>query len=194
MKKTIIFDFDGTIADTLGSVVRIVTCMQTILDTKKLQKKTSIPAGKKPREILSFLGLSIFKLPSWTRKIHSEMNKEISHLEPTVNILPILSELYEKDHVQMGILTSNTQENVKKFLFKNRLEFFDFIHTGKSVFGKIHVINKILKQQNVDQRYTFYVCDEIRDIEAAKKSGIMSIAVTWGYNTKEACKKNVRIF
>ena len=190
MKKTIIFDFDGTIADTLGSVVRIVNMYADHFGHKKIAKE-DIPylQGEKPREILSFLGLSIFKLPSWTRKIHSEMNKEISHLEPTVNILPILSELYEKDHVQMGILTSNTQENVEKFLFKNRLEFFDFIHTGKSVFGKSHVINKILKQQNVDQRDTFYVCDEIRDIEAAKKSGIMSIAVTWGYNAKEALQK-----
>jgi len=35
----------------------------------------------------------------------------------------------------------------------------------------------------------FYVCDEVRDIEAARKSGISSIAVTWGYNTKDALIK-----
>jgi phosphoglycolate phosphatase-like HAD superfamily hydrolase len=33
------------------------------------------------------------------------------------------------------------------------------------------------------------VCDEVRDIEAAKKSGIKSIAVAWGYNTKDALIK-----
>ena len=35
----------------------------------------------------------------------------------------------------------------------------------------------------------YYVCDEIRDIEAARKSKIKSIAVTWGYNSKEALEK-----
>ena len=39
------------------------------------------------------------------------------------------------------------------------------------------------------KNHVFYVCDEVRDIEAARKSGIKSIAVTWGYNTKGALIK-----
>ena len=190
MKKIVIFDFDGTIADTLDSVVEIVNMHADYFGHKKVTKE-DIPylQGKKPREILSFLGISIFKLPSWTKKIHLEINKVITRLEPTVDILPVLSELHRNDQIQIGILTSNTQENVEKFLTRNSLEFFNFVHTGKSVFGKSHIINKILKQQKVSKKNAFYVCDEVRDIEAAKKSGIISIAVTWGYNTKEALEK-----
>ena len=33
------------------------------------------------------------------------------------------------------------------------------------------------------------MCDEVRDIEAARKSGIKSVAVTWGYNSKDALLK-----
>ncbi len=91
--------------------------------------------------------------------------------------------------VRFGILSSNTQENVKQFLDKNELDFFDFVRTGKSVFGKSHMINKIIKQRKVRKSDVFYVCDEVRDIEAAKKSGIKSVAVTWGYNTKDALIK-----
>lgn len=123
------------------------------------------------------------------KKIHSEINKEISNMESTVNISPLLSELNNNEHFHLGILTSNTQENVKKFLDKNGLDFFDFIRTGKSVFGKSHMINKIIKQRHVNKNEAFYVCDEVRDIEAARKSGIRSIAVTWGYNTKGALMK-----
>ena len=108
---------------------------------------------------------------------------------PTVNISPLLFELHHDEHFQIGILTSNTQENVKQFLGKNELNFFDFIRTGKSVFGKSHIINKIIKQRHASKSEAFYVCDEVRDIEAAKKSGIKSIAVTWGYNTKDALIK-----
>ena len=190
MSKTIIFDFDGTIADTLDSVVRIVNDHAEHFGYKKVTKE-DIPylQGKKPREILSYLGISIFKLPLWIKKIHSEINKEISNMESTVNISPLLSELNNNEHFHLGILTSNTQENVKKFLDKNGLDFFDFIRTGKSVFGKSHMINRIIKQRHVNKNEAFYVCDEVRDIEAARKSGIRSIAVTWGYNTKGALMK-----
>ena len=190
MVKTIIFDFDGTLADTLDSVVKIVNDHAEHFDYRKVTKE-EIPhlQGKKPKEILSHLGISIFKLPLWIKKIHSEINKEISNMRPTVNILPILCELHEDEDCILGILTSNTQENVKEFLVRNELNFFDFIRTGKSVFGKSHMINKIIKQRKVSQSETFYVCDEVRDIEAARKSGIKSIAVTWGYNTKDALLK-----
>ncbi|WP_420710214.1 hypothetical protein [Nitrosopumilus sp.] len=34
---------------------------------------------------------------------------------------------------------------MKKFLTKNNLDLFDFIYTGKNVFGKSHIINNIMK-------------------------------------------------
>lgn len=107
----------------------------------------------------------------------------------TVDIFPLLSELHRNERFHLGILTSNTHENVKQFLEKNELDFFEFIRTGKSVFGKSHLINKIVRQRKVAKSSVYYVCDEIRDIEATKKSGIKSIAVTWGYNTKDALIK-----
>jgi phosphoglycolate phosphatase len=190
MTRTIIFDFDGTIADTLDAVVKIVNDHSEDFGYNKVTKQ-DIPylQGKKPREILSHLGISIFKLPSWVKKIHSEINKEITNMTPTVNISPLLSDLSDDTDIHLGILTSNTQENVQQFLEKNELDFFEFVHTGKSVFGKSHLINKIVKQQHLNPNEVVYVCDEIRDIEAARKSGIQSVAVTWGYNTKDVLAK-----
>jgi phosphoglycolate phosphatase len=187
MTRTIIFDFDGTIADTLDAVVKIVNDHSEHFGYRKVTKQ-DIPylQGKKPREILSHLGISIFKLPSWVKKIHSEINKEIANMTPTVNVSPLLSEMSEHKDVRLGILTSNTQENVRQFLVKNKLDFFEFVRTGKSVFGKSRMINKVIKQQHLNHDDVFYVCDEVRDIEAARKSGIKSVAVTWGYNTKDA--------
>ncbi len=188
MTRVIIFDFDGTIANTLETVVKIVNKNADHFGHKKVTKE-EIPylQGKKPREVLSYLGISILKLPFWIQKIHSEMNKEISNLSPTVDILPSISELKQENH--LGILTSNTLDNVKEFLVKNNLDLFDFVYTEKSVFGKSHVINKIIKHRNFNKNEMYYVCDEVRDIEAAKKSKIKSIAVTWGYNSKKALEK-----
>ena len=190
MSRTVIFDFDGTIADSLDSVVAIVNNYSEHFGYKKV-KKEDIPylQGKKPLEILSHLGISVFKLPLWIKKIHSEINKEISNMRPTVNILPILLELHKDENSGLGILTSNTRENVTEFLERNEMNLFDFIYTGKSVFGKSRMINKIIKHRNLNKNNVLYVCDEIRDLEAARKSGIQSIAVTWGYNAKNALMK-----
>ena len=78
MARTIIFDFDGTLADTLESVVKIVNKNAEHFGYKRVTKE-DIPylQGKKPREILSYLDISIFKLPLWINRIHSEMNKEL---------------------------------------------------------------------------------------------------------------------
>ena len=190
MTRTIIFDFDGTIADTLDAVVRIVNDHSEQFGYRKVTKQ-DIPylQGKKPREILSHLGISIFKLPSWVKKIHLEINKEITNMTPTVNVSPLLFEMSKDKDVHLGILTSNTEENVRQFLVKNELDLFEFVRTGKSVFGKSHIINKIIQQLHLNQDDVFYVCDEVRDIEAARKSGIKSVAVTWGYNTQDALTK-----
>jgi len=106
MSRTIIFDFDGTIANTLDSVVKIVNEHSEHFGYKKVTKQDiPYPQGKKPREILSYFRISIIKLLFWIQKIHSEMNKEISNLAPTVDILLVLSKLNEK--YRLGILHLN---------------------------------------------------------------------------------------
>ena len=61
---------------------------------------------------------------------------------------------------------------------------FDFIYSG-TTFGKSKVINKLLNQNNINPQQAIYVGDETRDIEAARKSNIRAIAVSWGFNSKE---------
>ncbi len=57
---------------------------------------------------------------------------------------------------------------------------FDFVGSGLTLFGKGRIIQRILKQQNLDPAIVFYVGDETRDIETARKIGIRVIAVGWG--------------
>ena len=86
---------------------------------------------------------------------------------------------------RLGIITSNDRENVTLFLEKNRLkELFEFIYSGATIFGKSRVINRFLKQANLAPEEVIYVGDETCDIEAAKRSKIKMIAVSWGFNSK----------
>ena len=90
---------------------------------------------------------------------------------------------------KIGILTTNTEENVIKFLESNKLNIFDFLYSGKSVFGKGKVLKKLITKNNLKKERVFYVGDEVRDMNAGKKSKVITVAVSWGFNSKEALKK-----
>jgi phosphoglycolate phosphatase-like HAD superfamily hydrolase len=86
----------------------------------------------------------------------------------------------------MGILTSNSVSNVSKFADINNLSgLFDFIYSGRSLFGKEKVIRRMLIHENLSVDRVIYVGDETRDIEASKKAGIPVVAVSWGLHRRE---------
>ena len=86
----------------------------------------------------------------------------------------------------MGILTSNSVRNASKFADINNLSgLFDFIYSGRSLFGKEKVIRRMLIHENLSVDRVIYVGDETRDIEASKKAGIPVVAVSWGLHRRE---------
>ena len=189
MIKLIIFDFDGTIADTLDSFLEIMDNLSEEFNFKKIKRQeVNKLKDKKPREILKNLGISMFKLPSLVKRVRLELNKEIKNVKPTVSIKPSLLKLKRK--YKLVILTSNSEENVKTFLKNNSLNLFDKIYSGSSVFGKNKLIKNILRNNKLNKDEVIYIGDEVRDIEACKKLGVKIIAVAWGYNSKRILKKN----
>jgi phosphoglycolate phosphatase len=49
------------------------------------------------------------------------------------------------------------------------------------VFGKAPGLRRLLKEQHLQAAEAVYVCDELRDIEAAQLVGVRTVAVTWGF-------------
>ena len=187
--KVVIFDFDGTIANTLESVSDIMNKLSDEFGFRKIKDEdVQYLREKRPREILKHLGISLFKLPFVIRKARREINSHISQLSPTVDLLPILKYLKENG-CQIGIVTTNLEENVQNFLHANSLDQFDFFFTAKKIFGKDRTLSKILKDMKLSKSDVYFVGDEVRDIDAGKKTGIKTIAVSWGYNTKDALAK-----
>ena len=132
--------------------------------------------------------IPLYKLPKAESYIRTGISKEIVNANLTAGIKSVLEMLKKKGFI-LGILTSNSEDNVKQYLSKAKLEVFDFIYSGSSIFGKSRVINSMLKDKNLHKDQVIYVGDETRDIEAAKKSGIKVIAVSWGYNSASLLKK-----
>lgn len=143
--------------------------------------------GKGAKYLIKYLKVPKYKIPFLMQEYRLKMEKNVENFKAFDGMRETLMSFYEKKY-RLGILTSNSKENVEKFLKKNKLEYFNFIYHGSSLFGKDKMLRKMLKEQKINKDETIYVGDEDRDIEAAKKVGLKSAAVTWGFNSKKLLK------
>ncbi len=185
--KVIIFDFDGTIADSFETFLQITNRLSREFGYKpaspeEIQRLQNLNS----REILRQSQIPLYKLPFIIRRLKQEMSRSIGMLSPIPGIPETLMVLKSQGYV-LGIVTSNTQSNVAEFLDNhNLLELFDFLHSSVTLFGKGRIIERIIRQQGFDPNAVIYVGDETRDIEAARNIHIKVIAVAWGFNSAQA--------
>jgi len=181
---TIIFDFDGTIADSFSTILKISNRLAVEFGLKPVSPEDVKEfQNLSPREIIRRSHLPIYKLPYFLRRLQTELNHEISEIEPFPGIREALSQLRSAGYA-LGIVTSNSQENVNSFLrHQEMVELFEFVRTGVTLFGKARVINQLLKEYPFPRASIIYVGDETRDVEAARKSQIRVVSVGWGFNS-----------
>ena len=186
MTKVVVFDFDGTLADTIDILLSITNRLSAELGFKSATKEQIAQLSNLTSwQLLQYSGISIFKFPLLIRRLKAELRSEIPNIQLFPGIKEVLLGL-KKLGFQLGIITSNSRENVLASLENNDLQdTFTFIYSG-STFGKHKVINSWLKREHINPTEVVYVGDEIRDIEAARKTGIKVMAVAWGFNSQEA--------
>ncbi|MBE9214666.1 HAD-IA family hydrolase [Plectonema cf. radiosum LEGE 06105] len=189
-QKVIIFDFDGTIADTVDALVTIANGLAVEFSYAQItSEELVILRNLTSREIFKYSGIPLFKIPFLLKKVKRELKNKIPELKPILGIQEALIELKDNGN-RLGIITSNSKGNVKEFLKINNMDsLFEFIHTGVTIFGKTTIINNVLRQKQLKTQEVIYVGDETRDIEASKKANIRVISVTWGFNSEEALAK-----
>ncbi len=181
--KTLIFDFDGTIADSRDALIALVNKLAQELGYKDANLTAQMLEEKPIRTILQDFNISLFRLPCLVRRIKTEMSKHVEYVKPFKGIVPILDKLKDLGF-NMHIITSNSKENVQKFLEKNSIYCFDTVYAGSSIFGKYKVIDRFLHAFEIEKMNALYIGDEVRDIEAAHKSGIKIVSVSWGFNSQ----------
>src|SRR3989338_10016819 len=190
MIRTVIFDFDGTIADTLPKIFELYNKYANEFNLPVLNRKEAEELRNKSAfEIIKSFGISIIKIPEIANRVLSELKKSITQIKIFKGMDEVLNSIKARGF-QLGLLTSNSQENVDKYLDYHKLDFFDFVHSEKNIFGKSKTLGKLISQYNLEKTKTIYVGDEVRDIEACRDNGIKIISVTWGFNIKEILQKN----
>ncbi len=180
----IIFDFDGTLVDTLAHSIaafqRIAPRFRLNLDFD-LATARSLPT----RELFKRMGVRFWTLPRLVRAFQDEVAFEADRWK----LFPgIADELHRLTHrgCQLGILSSNREESIRTCLRSNGVEDrFAFIVGYPRFFGKARALRRILKDHRIAPDSALYIGDETRDIQAAHRTRIASAAVIWGFHTEE---------
>lgn len=190
MKKVLIFDFDGTIADSLDAIMRITNRLsgrygiRRITDERRdqLRHETS-------QRIMSDFRLSPWRLFLIAVKVKAELRREIKDVKLISGMKHVLLGLHG-DGYRLGIATSNSKATVEDFLQNHNLEnCFDFIF-ARTVFGKASILKAILRKYRLKRKEVLYIGDETRDIDAARQAGVGVISVTWGINSEEILRSH----
>lgn len=186
-RPLLIFDFDGTLADTIGTGIGIYN---EIAPSYGLRTVTKAEVGElrklNTRALLDELGISRLLAVKLGAHIRRVLHERMDRVEMIPGTREMVLGLHEAGF-RLGIITSNAVDNVRLVLRRfGLLDCFLFIEAGVSLFGKQRRISKVLRRLGVPASLAIYVGDETRDMEAARKSLVSGLAVCWGTNGREA--------
>ncbi|MBN9230761.1 MAG: HAD hydrolase-like protein [Legionella sp.] len=180
-RKIIFFDFDGTIVDTMKQYCNLYNEFakqngKPIVgpdDYAKMRRHSFNEVRKK-------LGLSLFETFFIAKKLKKQLYKKPSLIQLIPEIIDLINELHNKDFL-IYIISSNTKNNVQNILTANKVQHIEHVISTFRGFEKTYFLKKYLRK-NKEYRHAYVVSDEYKDIKAANRLGLFSIAVTWGAN------------
>ncbi|MEL6488526.1 MAG: HAD hydrolase-like protein [Cyanobacteria bacterium J06621_3] len=183
----LIFDFDGTIADTLETIVNITNRIApeygySPTTPEKLRYYQSLT----PQELLKQSEIPLFRLPFLIRRVRREIGLELDTISLASELEPTLRELVAAGH-QLMIMSSNSRNNIERFLSRHGLgDIFISVQGGVGLLSKARVLKRIVRRDGIDFSQVIYVGDETRDVDASNQVGILVAAVSWGFSSREA--------
>lgn len=190
MISDVVFDFDGTLADSRYAIVDLYNQLAAkhgfkpmLAEDIEQLRKVSI------RERCKLLGVPMYRVPSLALELTAKYRTMIDSVEPYEGMIPVLQAL-QKRGVRVGIISSNSQQNIERFLVRTQADsLVRAIYSSSNLFGKDKVISRYLKTFGLSPDQVLYVGDEHRDVVACKKTRLRMLAVLWGADSLELLSK-----
>ena len=186
----ILFDFDGTLFDSIPSAVSAVQMMLSELN---------YPA-KTAEEIHSHVGFGETPLISGAigsddpERVKTAMETYLRHLKKhTIHhilLFPHVKEMLEHFSPKPKFILSNKSDELMGIILKNNdlLKYFEKVMGGDTspcLKPDPCVINELLAKKKIDPKRTLLVGDMVVDIKTGQNAGILTCGVTYGFDGKE---------
>ncbi|MBP6918157.1 MAG: HAD hydrolase-like protein [Legionellaceae bacterium] len=184
-KYHVIFDFDGTLIDSFACAVRVFNALaETHHFRQILPEEITTLKQMDSKAWMRYFQVPLYKLPVIMYQAAQYIQHDLLSLQPFPGIAEMLQHLHAAG-CQLNVVSSNSKKNVKTWLAHHDLApLFHRVAHAPHFYGKAKTLKQLIKQEHYTPINTCYIGDETRDIEAAQKSGIDSIAVTWGFHAE----------
>jgi len=193
--RLVIFDFDGTLADSASWVMRAINDSAGRFGYRRVDDaEIALLRGQDNRAIIRTLGVPIWKLPMIARHMRRRIAEDADNIPLFPGTAAMLRALSARGAL-LAIVTSNEEGAVRRILGPELTELFAMMECRASLFGKAPLMRRVLRRSGLPAGAAIAIGDEARDIEAARKAGIPSGAVAWGYAAPELLtSRNPTIF
>jgi len=166
----------------MAIVIKIYNAFADLHDLNPIKEsQIAILRSKYPLDILEELHLPLIQIPSL---IH-DIKKGIQERADEICLFPGIEAQLRKlaDTHQLILVSSNDLQAVSTVLNRYNLNIFHPVISEPHWFSKHRVFLSLINKLDAMPEEIIYIGDEIRDIKAAKKAGIQSCAVGWGFQS-----------
>ncbi|MEK7121326.1 MAG: HAD family hydrolase [Patescibacteria group bacterium] len=186
----IIFDFDGVLADSFKTFYLLIrACMRQIGLSFTPAQYRDLFIGNVHQGFKDFINneekyliFSEFRKANYDKYYYNKNNR----VKLFPGVLEFLKKL-DKKHI-LAIASSGKEDNIKNLLKKNRVEKLFSLILADTANSKESMIKEILNKFHAKPEETFFIADTVGDIITAKKCGLKTIAVTWGFHSAKVLK------
>ncbi len=179
----ILWDFDGTLADTLPGLLRIFNDLAPEFGLEPIEDAQAM-RNTPPIDLLRQRGIRWWKMIRLRNAIVRRQKNEID----SIRLFPDVPEMLERldaSGYRLGVVSSNSEANIRRCLQASDAEqWFELVVGSWQPLGKHRSLRRVLRRTGVHPQQALYVGDEVRDITAARRAGMDAAAVTWGGNTR----------
>lgn len=188
IKKNVIFDWSGVVRDTVTSQLWIVNKIFEKYGVKPITLEEFRENWRQPC-------VEFYKkyLPQdYSENERSQMYKEAlfdsscPKSSPFIKTVEVIKKFKELGYF-LAVVSSDLKESLLPEIEEYGLKgIFDEVITDAD--DKFDAVSKLITDNSLDLKNTFFVGDSNHEIDVSKKTGIKSIAVTWGFTSE----KNLR--
>lgn len=192
--EAVIFDLDGTLVDSHGSIYE-----STVVTLKELNYKIEIDESKFQkmigfhfRDIFNSFDCSIDDLDHFIEIYKGHYFEFINRSFIYPGIIDLLRELNKLD-IKIALLTTKGQEQAEQIAEHFHFgKYFDIIKgwlPGEEIKPSAQPLLNICNRLNVKSSNTLMIGDAEIDVQCGKNAGSETCAVTYGYRSRELLLK-----
>jgi phosphoglycolate phosphatase len=193
MPKIIIFDFDGTIADSFSFML---LNMHQLIRRPPPKDDISRLRGMSSRELLHELKIPLW----WAFFLAARVRRFMSSHIDEITLFPGMDATFRElsTRYDLYIVSSNSRSNVLRFLERHDLDvYFSGVQGGVAPWRKGHALRRLARSLKLVPQDTWYVGDGDLDIKATHRVGMKAVAVAWGFSNIHVlnnCHPEVLVF